>query len=88
MPVKTILPDIVSNTGPLISLERVGFSFIRGLYRKILIPRSVLLEISCNFRSPGEYLLHQRGTCKMAILAILQGENEKCDFSFSSFSMA
>ncbi len=39
---------IVSNTGPLISLEKLndGFSFIRKLYEKILIPQKVLDEVS------------------------------------------
>lgn len=59
MPAKTPLPDVVSNTGPLISLERVGFAFIRQMYRKILVPQSVLQEISCDFPSGVEYLRHQ-----------------------------
>jgi predicted nucleic acid-binding protein len=44
------MPDakIVSDTGPLISLEKLsdGYSFFRLLYAKILIPFSVLEELS------------------------------------------
>lgn len=56
MPRSTTLPDIVSNTGPLISLEKIGFAFIRALYRKIIVPRSV---VSCHFSTPEEYLRRQ-----------------------------
>ena len=52
---------IVSNTGPLISLEKLtdGFIFIRKLYTKILIPQKVLEEVSVkNFASTGEYLAY------------------------------
>jgi predicted nucleic acid-binding protein len=39
---------VVSDTGPLISLEKLsnGYRFIRRLYDKVLIPRSVLEELS------------------------------------------
>ena len=35
---------IVSNTGPLITLEKLpdGFAFIRSLYEHILVPRQVI----------------------------------------------
>ena len=50
---------IVSNTGPLISLENLpdGFNFIRKLYKKIIIPQRVLEELSVkNFASTDEYI--------------------------------
>lgn len=39
---------IVSNTGPLISLEKLnqGYAFIRRLYDKVLIPPAVLQEVA------------------------------------------
>ena len=38
---------VVSDTGPLISLERLtdGFAFIRRLYDQIVIPPAVLEEV-------------------------------------------
>ena len=49
---------IVSNTGPLISLEKLenGFQFIRKLYDRILIPESVLNEATYHFSRPDLYL--------------------------------
>lgn len=50
---------IVSNTGPIISLEKLsdGFEFIRKLYDKIIIPEAVLEELAGdNFPIPVEYL--------------------------------
>jgi len=52
---------VVSNTGPLISLEKLrdGFNFIRKLYDKIIIPPAVLQEISQgNYSNPLDYLRH------------------------------
>ena len=51
---------IVSNTGPLISLEKLldGYSFIRKLYNLILIPQKVAEEISENFSCFKSYLEH------------------------------
>ena len=39
---------IVSNTGPVISLEKLsnGFDFIRKLYDKIILPEEVLKELA------------------------------------------
>ncbi len=51
--------SIVSNTGPLISLEKIqdGYTFIRKLYDKIIIPPSVLEEVSQGAHaSPSDYL--------------------------------
>lgn len=52
---------VVSNIGPLISLEKLGdgYVFIRKLYDKLLIPPAVLAEVAegqCD--SPQAYLHH------------------------------
>lgn len=52
---------IVSNTGPLISLEKLsqGYDFIRRLYEKIFIPPAVLSEVAeGQFENPQAYLQH------------------------------
>ena len=52
---------IVSNTGPLISLEKLqqGYAFIRQLYDTIIIPVGVLHEIAeGQFAAPHVYLQH------------------------------
>lgn len=52
---------IVSNTGPLISLEKLdqGYDFIRRLYEKIILPPSVLSEVAeGQFADPQAYLNH------------------------------
>jgi predicted nucleic acid-binding protein len=49
----------VSNTGPLISLEKLtdGYKFIRNLYDKVIVPPAVIQEVSVDqFNSPDEYL--------------------------------
>lgn len=53
--------QIVSNTGPLISLEKLtqGYDFIRCLYDKVIIPPAVLEEVAVGqFAIPSEYLQH------------------------------
>ncbi|MBF0398451.1 MAG: hypothetical protein HQK78_16865 [Desulfobacterales bacterium] len=49
---------IVSNTGPLISLEKLrdGYGFIRKIYREILIPLKVAEEISEGYENVEAYL--------------------------------
>src|SRR4029453_1359854 len=52
---------IVSNTGPLISLEKLrqGYDFIRQLYDTIIIPPGVLDEgTEGQFATPHDYLQH------------------------------
>lgn len=51
---------IVSDTGPLISLERLkgGFSFIRQLYDQIVVPTAVLDELGVGYSSAQGYLDH------------------------------
>ena len=52
---------IVSNTGPLISLEKLrqGYDFIRQLYDTIIIPPGVLDEVAeGQFATPQAYLQH------------------------------
>jgi predicted nucleic acid-binding protein len=52
---------IVSNTGPLISLEKLhqGYDFIRQIYDTIIIPASVLDEVAeGEFATPHAYLQH------------------------------
>jgi len=53
--------QVVSNTGPLISLEKLsqGYTFIRQLYAKIIISPVVLEEVATGqFDTPAEYLQH------------------------------
>jgi predicted nucleic acid-binding protein len=55
------VPQIVSNTGPLISLEKLsqGYDFIRQLYDKLIISSVVLEEVAAGqFATPGDYLQH------------------------------
>ncbi len=53
--------EIVSDTGPLISLEQLpeGFSLLRDLFRKIYLPPEVLGEIQEGH--PGENYLRDHG---------------------------
>lgn len=54
---------VVSDTGPLISLEKLsgGFEFIHQLYDKILIPPPVLREVAeGQFAQPEQYLAYHR----------------------------
>jgi len=53
---------VVSNTGPLISVEKLrdGYGFIRKLYRKILIPPKVAEEISERYENFESYLQHYK----------------------------
>ncbi len=50
--------DIISNTGPLITLEKLedGYNFIRKMYTHILIPQKVAEEVSEGFPSFDAYL--------------------------------
>ena len=50
--------SIVSNTGPLITLEKLpdGYAFIRKLYRKLLVPPEVAQEVSQPVGSVERYL--------------------------------
>ena len=53
------MQQIVSNTGPLISLEKLnqGYDFIRCLYEKLIIPPAVLDEVAeGHFVDPQDYL--------------------------------
>ena len=53
--------ETASDTGPLISLEKLddGYRFIRFLYARILVPRTVLDElVQGQFVSPEAYLRH------------------------------
>jgi predicted nucleic acid-binding protein len=52
---------IVSNTGPLISLEKLrqGYDFIQQLYDTIIVPSGVLDEVTEGpFATPHAYLQH------------------------------
>ena len=52
---------IVSDTGPLLSLEKLsqGSDFIRRLYEKLIIPPAVLDEVAeGQLANPQEYLQH------------------------------
>lgn len=53
--------QIVSNIGPLISVEKLtqGYAFIGRLYEKMIIPPAVLDEVTVGqFATPSEYLQH------------------------------
>ncbi len=52
--------SIVSNTGPLITLEKLpdGYEFIRKLYRKILVPIEVMEEVSEQIGGSEHYVQH------------------------------
>lgn len=70
--------SIVSNTGPLITLEKLpdGYAFIRKLYRKILVPPEVLAEVSQPVGGSERYL-HQYHLedlleiCPVAVIAAI-----------------
>lgn len=52
--------DAVSDTGPLISLEKVagGFALLRVLFERILVPPPVVAELRGDGRFGDDYLLH------------------------------
>lgn len=52
------LKTIVSDTGPLISLEKIrdGYRFIRKLYDKIIVPSVVLGELAVFYSESARYL--------------------------------
>src|SRR5215813_7041922 len=57
----TAARHIVSNTGPLISLEKLrqGYDFIRQMYDTMIIPPGVLDEVTeGQFATPHAYLQH------------------------------
>lgn len=61
MPEEEAPRRIVSDTGPLISLEKLsdGYRFIRLLYQRILIPEAVLRELAQGqFETEEDYLEH------------------------------
>lgn len=68
---------IVSNTGPLISLEKLrqGYDFIRQLYDTIIIPPGVLDEVAAGqFATPQAYLQHYGIVDFIAVQAVSQSE--------------
>ncbi|MEO1087453.1 MAG: hypothetical protein AAFY88_24710, partial [Acidobacteriota bacterium] len=50
--------SVVSDTGPLITLEKLpgGFELLRRLQEKILIPEQVMQELTDGFESADAYL--------------------------------
>ncbi len=53
--------SIVTDTGPLISLERLegGYEFMRRMYRCMIAPPAVLREVAAGqFTTPSSYLEH------------------------------
>ncbi len=76
------IPCVVSDTSPLISLEKItgGFSFARKLYKKIIIPNEVGKELGKGLNlTPELYLQHhsisdfveiQNCTVNIALLGI------------------
>jgi predicted nucleic acid-binding protein len=82
---------VVSDTGPLISLEKLpdGYQFIRSLYDEIVIPPAVLQElIEGEFKSAQTYLTHyqiddllhisevESKTTSSALVSLDRGEQE------------
>jgi predicted nucleic acid-binding protein len=68
---------IVSNTGPLISLEKLrqGYAFIRQLYDTVIIPPGVLGEVAeGQFATPHAYLQHYGIVDLIEIHAVSQRE--------------
>lgn len=68
---------IVSDTGPLISLEKLerGYVFIRQLYDTIVIPPSVLDELAeGQFANPKAYLQHYGIVDLITVQAVVQQE--------------
>lgn len=49
---------VVSDTGPLVSLEKVagGFQFLRLMTDRVLVPEAVLLEAGAKLPNPESYL--------------------------------
>jgi predicted nucleic acid-binding protein len=49
---------VVSDTGPLISLEKIsgGFAFLRTMADRVLVPEAVLLEAGAKLPDPTSYL--------------------------------
>lgn len=56
-------PHVVCDTGPLITAERLGdgFSTVRRLFDRILVPPAVLRELSVPFARRGEDFLSHYG---------------------------
>lgn len=52
--------DVVSDTGPLISFERIpdGFALMRRIVRTVLIPPEVLAELQSGIAPGTDYLAH------------------------------
>jgi len=68
---------IVSNTGPLISLEKLqqGYDFIRQLYDTIIIPPSVLDEVAeGQVVTPQAYVQHYGIVDLIEVRAVSQSE--------------
>jgi hypothetical protein len=68
---------IVSNTGLLISLEKLrqGYDFIRQLYDTIIVPPGVLDEVAeGQFATPHAYLQHYGIVDLVEVQAISRGE--------------
>jgi predicted nucleic acid-binding protein len=69
---------IVSNTGPLISLEKLrqGYDFIRQLYDTIIIPPSVLDEVTeGQFATPHAYVQHYGIVDLIEVQAVSRSEH-------------
>ena len=72
-----VVRRIVSNRGPLISLEKLrqGYDFIRQLYDTIIIPPGVLDEVAeGQFATPHAYLQHYGIVDLIEVQAVLQSE--------------
>ena len=79
----SVVRRIVSNTGPLISLEKLnnGYEFIRKLYDEVLIPPIVLEEVaSDHFSTPTDYL-HYYGITDLIQVRPVSSAFEKPEFN-------
>lgn len=87
---------IVSNTGPLISLEKLnqGHDFIRCLYQKLIIPPAVLDEVAeGKFADPQEYLQYYNITDLIEVrpvskLSVVSGSERLHDGEIQAIQLA
>ena len=92
------LPQIVCDTGPLISLEKLtgGYRFIGRLYDRLLIPPAVMKElVAGQFETTDAYLRHfeaedlvvvepvsNAGTVEKKTTSLDQGERQAIQLAF------
>jgi predicted nucleic acid-binding protein len=70
--------ETVSDTGPLITLEKLsdGYRFIRLLYDKIIVPRAVLDELAEGQFATSQAYLEHYGIMELVEVVELRGDLE------------